>query len=84
MKKLVWNDELEAIAQRWSDQCTFGHDTTRDKIDGTSVGQNAYWGANSVEEAESAVQAGLTKAAQSWYDEIKDPGFDSQSINPFV
>ena len=33
----VWNDELEAIAQRWSDQCTFGHDTTRDKLDGTSV-----------------------------------------------
>ena len=33
----VWNTELEAIAQRWADQCNFGHDTTRDKLDGTSV-----------------------------------------------
>ena len=96
----VWNTELEAIAQRWADQCNFGHDTTRDKLDGTSVswnqlqrslfnfnyqvGQNAYWGGNSQQEAEAAVQAGMTKAAQAWYDEIKDPGFDSQSIKPFV
>ena len=34
----VWSTELEAIAQRWADQCTFGHDSTRDKLDGTSVG----------------------------------------------
>jgi len=84
MKKMVWNTELEAIAQRWADQCTFGHDSTRDKLDGTSVGQNAYWGGNSQQEAVTVVQAGMTKAAQAWYDEIKDPGFDSQSINPFV
>ena len=38
MRKLVWNSELEAVAQRWADQCTFGHDSTRDKLDGTSVG----------------------------------------------
>ena len=96
----VWNTELEVIAQRWADQCTFGHDSTRDKLDGTwvitlmnisitapdhsQVGQNAYWGGNSQQEAATAVQAGMTKAAQAWYDEIKDPGFDSQSINPFV
>jgi len=84
MRKMVWNTELEAIAQRWADQCNFGHDTIRDKLDGTSVGQNAYWGGNSQQEAEAAVQAGMTKAAQAWYDEIKDPGFDSQSIKPFV
>ena len=28
---------MEAIAQRWADQCTFGHDIARNKIDGTSV-----------------------------------------------
>ena len=38
----VWNNELEAIAQRWADQCfnpdTGGaHDDNRDKLDGTSV-----------------------------------------------
>ena len=38
----VWNNELEAIAQRWADQCfnpdTGGaHDDNRDKLDETSV-----------------------------------------------
>ena len=27
MKKLVWNEELAVIAQRWADQCQFDHDT---------------------------------------------------------
>ena len=26
----------------WADQCTFGHDDERKKLDGTYVGQNAY------------------------------------------
>jgi len=84
MKKMVWNNELEAIAQRWADQCNFGHDSTRDKIDGTMVGQNAYWGANSAEQAESVIQGGMTKSAQAWYDEVTDPGFNSNNINPYV
>jgi len=84
MKKLVWNVELEAIAQRWADQCTFGHDSVREKLDGTSVGQNAYWGGNSQQQDEAAVQGGMTNAAQNWYDEVTDPGFDSQTINPYT
>ena len=84
MRKLVWNNELEAVAQRWSDQCNFGHDSVRDKLDGTKVGQNAYWGANSVQETNDQVQAGVNKATQAWYDEVTDPGFNSGSINPYV
>ena len=37
-----WNDELATVAQMWADQCTFGHDDERNKLDGTYVGQNAY------------------------------------------
>ena len=66
MKKMVWNTELEAIAQRWSDQCTFGHDSERNKLDGTSVGQNAYWGASTQQVSEADVQAGVNKATQAW------------------
>ena len=44
MKKLVWNTELEEIAQRWADQCIFDHDSLWTKKDGTKVGQNAYIG----------------------------------------
>jgi len=84
MRKLVWNTELEAVAQRWADQCQFGHDSSRNKLDGTAVGQNAYWGGSSVESDESTVQAGMTDAAQAWYDEVSDPGFDNGSISPYV
>jgi len=84
MRKLVWNNELEAVAQRWADQCQFGHDSSRNKLDGTAVGQNAYWGGSSVESEEAAVQAGMINAAQAWYDEVSDPGFDSGSISPYV
>ena len=33
------------------------------------VGQNAYWGGNSQQETESAVQAGMTAAAQAWWEQ---------------
>ena len=42
MKKLAWNAELEAVAQRWVDQCTVGHDEKRDKLDGTNVRHYGY------------------------------------------
>merc|ERR1711931_97016 len=62
MRKLVWNNELEAVAQRWADQCQFGHDSSINKLDGTAVGQNAYWGGSSVESDETSVQAGMMKS----------------------
>ena len=43
----VWNDELAVIAQRWADQCSFDHDTNRQKTDGIWVGQNLYLKASS-------------------------------------
>ena len=79
----VWNTELEIIAQRWADQCTFAHDSQRKKLDGSSVGQNVYWGCKSWKETEARVQAGMEKTARDWYNEVTDPGFDSRSINPY-
>ena len=48
------------------------------------MGQNVYWGCKSWEETEVSVQAGLEKAAKDWYDEVSQPGFDSQTINPYT
>jgi len=79
MRKFVWDDELETIAQRWTGQCEFGHDKVRNLCDGTYVGQNA-WMYQSTEDD----PVGLETAAQSWYDEVTTPGFDSADINPFV
>lgn len=75
MKKMYWNTELETVAQRWADQCDFGHDDERCKDDGTSVGQNVFWSANSERKSERDVMSSLIDAAQGWYDEVTDPGY---------
>ena len=52
------------------------------KLDGTGVGQNAAWESSSAKVDEAAIQG--DEAVQRWYDEVTDPGFDSQSIKSFV
>jgi len=84
MKKLVWNDEIAAIAQRWADQCNFGHDSERSKIDGTRVGQNVFIGSTSDERSYESVMEEIDGGVDSWYNEVKDPGFNSGNIDPFV
>ena len=48
------------------------------------MGQNLAIKFNSAQQDEAAVQRLMTSAAQNWYDEVTDPGFDSQTINPFM
>ena len=84
MRKVSWNTELAAIAQRWADQCKFGHDGDRSKCDGTYVGQNAFSSWNSRESTLEEVMANSANAVQSWYDEVASPGFNSDDISPFV
>lgn len=83
MREMVWNDELEAVAQRWSDQCTFGHDKDRKKLDGTYVGQNAFISMNSRKADEDEANKGAVNSVQAWYDEVSKPGFDPVNIDPF-
>merc|ERR1712080_54462 len=84
MRRLVWNQELETVAQRWADQCTFGHDDSRNKIDGTYVGQNAYIAYNSRASTQEALMAAMDGAVQAWYDEVTNPGFSAENIDPYA
>jgi len=84
MLKMTWNEELAAVAQRWADQCTFGHDDDRNKCDGTYVGQNAYSSWNSQESTWEGLMDTMGDAVQAWYDEVIDPGFPNTDISPFV
>jgi len=84
MMKVTWNEELAAVAQRWADQCTFGHDDDRNKCDGTYVGQNAYSSWNSQQFTQAEVMTDAVNSVQAWYDEVADPGFSNTDINPFV
>ena len=62
--QMEWDDELAVIAQRWADQCQFGHDSNRD-TSRFQVGQNAFlsFGTN-----EAPVD--WVKAITAWYDEV--------------
>jgi len=83
MLLMVWDDELATIAQRWADQCTFGHDSMRDTKEGYA-GQNAALSSSSAEMSDDALAASYADATTSWYDEVSSPGFNKDNINPFV
>jgi len=83
MREMVWNDELAAIAQRWADQCTFGHDKNRKKLDGTYVGQNAYMSGTTRQDDLTAIMDKMDKPTQAWYDEVTKNNYDPANIDPF-
>ena len=73
MRKLVWDNELEAVAQRLAEQCNDdSHDTNRKKLDGTEVGQNKFGLVTA--SFPSGIQH-VQKAVQSWYSDFNTPGF---------
>lgn len=64
MLELTWDNELELIAQRWADQCDFGHDSER-SVNRFSVGQNVY---EASEFNEGPMD--LKRAIDGWYNEV--------------
>jgi len=85
MRMLKWNDELATTAQMWADQCTFGHDTARNKLDGTYVGQNAYLKGSSTKKDKATLMSEVgDEATLAWYNEVVSPGFSSSNVDPFV
>ncbi|KAL4001791.1 Cysteine-rich secretory family protein [Acanthocheilonema viteae] len=66
MLQLTWNCQLENSAQRWADQCVFGHSPRHLRV---GIGENvyAYWSSASVESRKN--NAG-TDAGKSWWEEL--------------
>jgi len=60
MMEMVWDEEMEEIAQRWTDQCNPGHDKNNKLLDGTYCGQNAARGMDT-----------MTSTVGAWYGEVK-------------
>jgi hypothetical protein len=78
MREMVWDEELAAVAQRWADQCTFGHDQER-SVDRFKVGQNVYEASRSQDQAtEENVRNGI----MGWYDEVKD--FSARGVDRYT
>jgi len=72
MELMEWDDEVAAIAQRWTDNCDFAHDAVRTIPGRFSVGQNLASGYGTWD-----------AAIQGWYDEIDDFTFGDQGANVF-
>ena len=89
MKEMVWNSELERIAQRWADQCGSQgvhepNSEDRQKADGTAVGQNVFQGSASNQASGKAILDTLDEGVQMWYDEVKEPGLDRAVASQYV
>ena len=61
MMEMVWDEEMEEIAQRWTDQCDFGHDGNRRLLDGTYCGQNAASGYGSMNSTVRVSRPSITR-----------------------
>ena len=76
---------MEAIAQRWADQCRMEHYRgSDDTLDGGLVGENLAVSWSSERQSEDEVQAEAVSSAQNWYSEVNKPGFDRKSAGRYV
>jgi len=66
MMEMTWDDELATVAQRWADQCNFGHDEMID-VSRFQVGQNVAIRSNSNRQPKGEENR---KMVQAWYDEV--------------
>lgn len=77
MMEMIWDDELAATAQRWSDQCIPAHDRAAQRDLGRfPVGQNlaATWTTRPpTEPSDSAPD--FQKQINAWFDEVGKYGF---------
>ncbi|KAJ9593714.1 hypothetical protein L9F63_014762, partial [Diploptera punctata] len=79
MEKMQWDNDLAVVAQRWANQCNFGHDSCRNDAR-FYVGQNVYMG-SSMGSPETGTEDWIA-AVDAWYDEVAL--FSSSSVNPYV
>lgn len=72
LSDLVWNDDLEAIAQEYAEQCVFEHNPNRgDNFPGT-VGENLY---------AATFQPGARAVVSSWAGEVSEYDYDNNSCS---
>ncbi|XP_041970917.1 cell wall protein PRY3-like [Aricia agestis] len=77
MMEMVWDDELAARAQQWSDQCTPQHDRAAQRDVGRfPVGQNlaATW-TTRPPSSPADQQPDFMKQIKAWFDEVSIFGF---------
>ncbi|PSN42953.1 Venom allergen 3 [Blattella germanica] len=67
MRALTWDSELASIAQRWANQCDFGHDKCRN-VQRFKVGQNVFMSFSSGSNQNYSPE--WENAINGWYNEV--------------
>ncbi|XP_076241858.1 venom allergen 3-like [Calliopsis andreniformis] len=75
MQTLTWDDELAKVAQRWANQCTFGHDKCRD-VERYKVGQNV-----GIRMTSGTQDTKVSDIIMMWYNEVED--FNRNIVNKY-
>ncbi|CAB3372010.1 Hypothetical predicted protein [Cloeon dipterum] len=78
MNELTWDDELAEVAQRWAEQCTFGHDRNR-TVDRFAVGQNVayeWW-------SPGPAPIIILSSTIAMFNEVDKPGYPAPYISQF-
>ena len=70
----LWNNDLAQVAQNYADNCVFEHNSNRvsQQSTFTSVGENLF---------ASSGQANYTSAVLSWYNEVEDYTYSSNTCS---
>ncbi|CAN9507889.1 unnamed protein product [Ophioblennius macclurei] len=73
MKKMSWNSEAAANAERWAKTCSMKHSSSGDRtISSSGCGENLYM---------SSHNNSWSNAIQAWYNEVKDWRYGQGSVN---
>uniref|UniRef100_A0A3B5B846 Serotriflin-like n=1 Tax=Stegastes partitus TaxID=144197 RepID=A0A3B5B846_9TELE len=72
MKKMSWNNEAAANAQKWANTCSMQHSPASSRQITSGCGENLYM---------SSSKNTWTSAIQRWYDEVKDWRYGVGSVN---
>ncbi len=76
----MWDDELALAAQRWAEQCIFGHDKIRDTMR-FRVGQNVYETSSSRDsDLGNTIREGILGLG-GWHSEVRN--FDTRTIDSY-
>nr|CAD7394525.1 unnamed protein product [Timema cristinae] len=78
MRVMKWDDEIASIAQRWAEQCRFGHDQCRNTLGKMVVGQNVHmlFGPGA-----SADNFQFETSVDAFYNEVQN--YSNADINPY-
>jgi len=81
MRKLVWDEELAKVAQRWTNQCNFD-DTSCNDVERFKIARNILSHVTVTPPANLWLPTGWANNVDIWYGSVNQ--FNSSNVSPYV